>query len=199
MIKHLILGSSSPRRKEILSFFTLPFSVKASSFDESSIPFEKDPIVYVKKLAYAKLLEIQKHQKESIILTADTIVYCNEKVYNKPKNEIEAFTALKELQGKWHSVYTALCLYDGTTKKIFDLVEETRVLFNPLTDEQITEYHSNINFLDRAGSYTIEQGAGLIVNKIDGCYYNVLGLPVNALSSLLKEAGIDLLNYMKKF
>ncbi|HRD56213.1 MAG TPA: nucleoside triphosphate pyrophosphatase, partial [Parachlamydiaceae bacterium] len=157
-----ILGSSSPRRKEILNFFSIPFTVHASYFDESTIPVEKDPIAYAKSLAKAKLLELKDQFAESTILTADTIVYCNGKVYNKPKDETEAFQALLELQGKWHSVFTALCLYKGKDKKIFDIAEETRVLFNPLNEDQIKQYHSKIHFLDKSGSYTIQQGAGLI-------------------------------------
>ena len=194
---HFILGSGSPRRKEILNYFSLNFSQESSLFDESSIAFIGDPLVYATDLALGKLASLKEKFPEAIILTADTIVYFDGKIYNKPKDEDEAFRFLRELSGKWHSVYTALTLYDGrTSKKKFEEVEETKVLFNPLTPEEIRHYHSKIHWADKAGGYAIQVGAGLIVNRIDGCYYNVMGLPINSLWRILKHVDIDLWNHI---
>lgn len=194
---HFILGSGSPRRKEILNYYSLNFSQESSHFDESSIAFLGDPITYTTDLALGKLLQLKEKFPKAIILTADTVVYSDEKIYNKPKDEEEAFRFLVELGGKWHSVFTALTLYDGkTSQKIFKEIEETKVLFNPLTSEEIRQYHSKIHWADKAGGYAIQMGAGLIVNRIDGCYFNVMGLPINALSRILKCVNINLLDHI---
>ncbi len=191
----LILGSSSPRRKEILGFFSLAFTVETSNFDESSILFTGDPTQYVLELAKAKLTSLKDKFRKEPILTADTVVFCNGKVYNKPANAKQAFQALTELQGKWHSVFTGLALSWGN--HIYEEFEETRVLFNPLTEDEIRHYNKKIHFADKAGGYAIQMGGGLIVNKIDGCYYNVMGMPVNTLRKLLKHADIELWDYVK--
>lgn len=191
----IILGSQSPRRKEILRFFSLPFVQIASSFDEDSIPFEGDPASYVQILSRKKAETLSSFHADRVILTADTTVFYNGKIYNKPKNLEEAVLFLKQLSGKWHSVFTALSLfYNGI---IHTRHEETKILFQELTLEQIHKYLKHINFLDKAGSYAIQQGGSLIVKKIDGCYYNAMGLPLNSLQELLLIANIDLWHYMK--
>lgn len=195
-----ILGSGSPRRKEILSYFSLPFEQQSPLFDEESVLFSGDPKDYVTKLTNGKLSNLKDKFPQSLILTADTVVYCDGKIYNKPKDEEEAFQYLSELSGKWHSVYTGLSLFDGrdiNNQKVFHEIEETRVLFNPLTPNEIRHYHSKIHWADKAGGYAIQMGAGLVVNKIDGCYYNVMGLPINTLRKLLKKVNLELWDYVK--
>lgn len=194
-MKPLILGSQSPRRKEILEYFSLPFTQKSPDFDELAIPFEGDPNGYVLKLASGKSASLQKKYQDHLILTADTIVFKAPRLYNKPLNEEEAFQALTELEGTWHSVFTALSLRLGD--KEVSALEETKVLFNPLTPNMIRHYHSKIHWTDKAGGYAIQMGGGLIVNRIDGCYYNVMGLPINTLRTLLKEFKIELWDYVK--
>ncbi len=192
--KPIILGSSSPRRKEILSFFSLPFSQITSNFDEESITYEGDALLYVETLAEKKGESLSKEHPEDIIITADTIVYLDGKVYNKPKSKEEATSFLQELSGKWHTVYTAVALTHGDKQHV--KTEKTNILFNELTDDHIEHYLAHVNFLDKAGSYAIQQGGSLVVKKIDGCYYNVMGLPINALQELLQLVNIDLWEYM---
>lgn len=194
-MKHLILGSSSPRRKEILSYFTLPFEQVSPSFDEQSIPFRNNPVEYVTQLAKGKADSLERKHHEAIILTADTIVYYDGKIYGKPVDEENAFRALSILSGKWHSVFSGLCLIHH--EKTFTLWEETKVLFNELTDYEIRHYHSKLHWADKAGGYAIQMAGGLIVKKINGCYYNVMGLPINSVRKLLLNVGIDLWNYLK--
>lgn len=189
----IILGSQSPRRKEILSFFNLPFEQAKPDFDEESIRFYRDPIKYVMSLAEGKARALQKSYPHDIILAADTIVYRKGKVYNKPKDEHEAYTMLSELVGKWHSVFTGVALLKDDT--MHSGWEETRVLFNSLTDDEIRHYHQKIHWADKAGGYAIQMAGGLIVKKIDGCYYNCMGLPINTMHTLLKRCGIELWNY----
>lgn len=194
-MNRLILGSQSPRRKEILSFFDLPFETATSNFDEESVPFTKDPAEYALALAKGKANALKKQFPDAIILTADTVVYKSGKVYNKAKDLNEAFGFLTDLAGQWHSVFTAVCAVKGD--QVHHTWEETRVLFNPLSPEDIRHYHSKIHWEDKAGGYAIQMGAGLIVNRIEGCYYNVMGLPINSVRKLLKKFDIELWDYVK--
>lgn len=189
----IILGSQSPRRKEILSFFSLPFIQATPLFNEESVDYRRDPIKYVCSIAENKARTLQHLYPDDIILTADTTVYRAGKIYNKPKNEQEAFNMLSELVGKWHSVFTGVAVLQGETLRTG--WEETRVLFNAMTEDEIRQYHRKIHWADKAGGYAIQMAGGLIVKKIDGCYYNVMGLPINTIHSLLKQSGIELWDY----
>lgn len=191
----LILGSQSPRRKEILSFFSLPFKTVTSNFYEDSVPFRDNPTEFVCQIAAGKANALVVQFPESIILTADTTVYKDGKIYGKPKDLEDAFTALSELQGDWHSVYTGIALKKGD--QLWTTCEETRVLFNPLTPEEIRHYHKQLQWSDKAGGYAIQMAGGLAINKIDGCYYNVMGLPINSVRKLLLNLNIDLWDYLK--
>lgn len=192
---HLILGSQSPRRVEILSSFHLPFDQITHPFDEESVPFLGDPKKYALEIAEGKAFSIAQRFPESIVLTADTIVYREGSVYGKPKDEEEALNFLLELSGKWHQVITAVVV--SSKGELYSAVEETNVLLHPLSQSQIKSYHKAFPCLDKAGAFTITQGASsIIVNKIDGCYYNVIGLPINSLQKVLKEVGIDLWRYL---
>ncbi len=191
----LILGSQSARRKEILNFFALPFQQATPDFDENSIPYQGNPSDYVCALSKGKALSLIAKFPKSIILTADTIVWCEGKVYGKPKNVEEAFQFLSELQGKWHSVFTGVTVC--AQNREYHQFEETRVLFNSLTPDEIRHYHTKLHWSDKAGGYAIQMAGGLVVRKIEGCYYNVMGLPINTVRELLKHVGIELWEYLK--
>jgi septum formation protein len=191
----LILGSQSARRKEILSFFSIPFKQVPSDFDENSIPFNGNPLEYVKVLSDSKAMALASLYPDNLLLTADTIVYKDGKSYGKPANEEELFRFLRELEGQWHSVFTSLTLRDG--QHAFQQTEETRVLFNPISESQMKFYCNYLPWQDKAGGYMIQAAGGVIVKRIEGCYYNVMGLPINSLRELLTKAGIDLWNYLK--
>ena len=190
---HIVLGSQSPRRKEILDFFKLPFTVCSSNFDESSVAFSGSSEDYVKTQAKQKALSLKDRHHNDLIITADTTVYFNQKLFQKPLDEREAFLFLKELSGNTHEVYTGVATwYQG---ELLTEVAMTKVTFHPMTDAQIKQYINATHPLDKAGAYAI-QGLGiLIVAKIEGCYYNVMGLPIRSLCNLLKHSGIDLWTY----
>jgi septum formation protein len=191
----IVLGSGSPRRREILSFFSLPFIQVSSAFEENTVSFSEDPTSYVKELSRKKGETLLNLYPDSPILTADTTVYCEGKIYNKPKDREEAICFLQTLSNRWHSVFTSLSLfYQG---RVETRCEETKILFHPLTLNQIDHYLEHINFLDKAGSYAIQQGGGLIVKKMEGCYYNVMGLPLGSLQEVLLTIHIDLWQHMK--
>lgn len=191
----LILGSQSPRRKEILNYFSLPFEQVTSGFDEDSISFKGDPIAFVTEIAEGKARDLAKRFPEALILTADTTVYRNGKIYGKPLDAEDAFKALSDLAGKWHSVFTGVSLH--SMEGITSTHEETRVLFNTLSPEEIRHYHKKLHWSDKAGGYAIQMAGGLAINKIEGCYYNAMGLPINSVRKLLLNVGIDLWDYIK--
>lgn len=190
----LILGSNSPRRKEILGYFNIPFEQVKSDFDEDSVPFNNNPEEYVCTLARSKAEVLAPRFPNAIILTADSIVYREGKIYGKPKDFDDAVSTFSELAGKWHTVYTGVSVRQGTS--IYQQAEATKVLFNPLTRDQIRHYLTRVEWADKAGGYAIQMAGGLIVRKIDGCYYNVMGLPVNSVEALLKNLGIELWDYI---
>jgi septum formation protein len=191
----IILGTQSPRRRELMGIFSIPFEQVSPVFIEEAIPFNGDPLSYVNSLSRGKSESLHHLYPQAAILTADTVVFYCGKIYNKPLDYDQAFEYLSELQGQWQSVYTSVCLYYDSC--IYQEVEETRVLFNPMQPAQIHLYLEHTHWADKAGGYTIQKLGMLLVKKIEGCYYNVLGLPVNAVRTLFLKIGIDLWQYVK--
>ncbi len=190
----VILGSQSPRRKEILEFFSLPFRQVHSDFDEDQVPFHGDPADFVKQVALGKAKALSEKYPDSIIITADTTVYHDGKVFLKPINLQDAHRMLRELAGTQHQVFTGVCVcYQN---QIYSDAVSTNVEFCELTDAQIHNY-AKIFSLDKAGGYAIQKSGSLIVKRIEGCYYNVMGLPLQKLRELLLHTGIDLWDYFK--
>jgi septum formation protein len=186
----LILGSQSPRRKEILSFFALPFQQIKPDFDEGLVVFSGDPGAFATEIAHRKGLALREHYPNSILLTADTVVYKEGRIFQKPESIEEAALMLRELSGKQHKVFTGVSVL--AQHKQFRGAEETLVEFCELTQGQIDAYVKAFRPLDKAGAYAIQEGGGLIVKRIEGCYYNVMGLPLQTTGRLLRHVGIDL-------
>lgn len=192
----IILGSQSPRRKEILDYFCLPFVQAVSYFDESSVPYKGDALAYAAGISEGKALALKERYRDNPILTADTIVVVDGKLYGKPSDEEEARRFLADFSGRWQQVFTAVTIL--MEEKLISKVEETRVLMNVLTDHEINRYLQTANWRDKAGGYSIQNKGGLLVKEIQGCYYNVLGFPINTVQSLLKHIGIDLWSCLKE-
>lgn len=188
----LILGSQSPRRQEILKYFSVPFESISPAYDESLLEFNGDPAKYVCDLAIGKALSFPISDRP--ILTADTIVYRDGHVYGKPKSSEEAINVLESLAGAWHSVFTGVSLRKD--KEIWVEFEETRILFNEATREQLQNYQTSLHCADKAGGYAVQQAGSILIRKIDGCFYNAMGLPVNAVNTLLSKVGISLWNHL---
>jgi septum formation protein len=190
----LILGSRSPRRCEILRYFSIPFEQVSSHFAEELVPFEGDPIAYVSTLSKGKGISLVAHYPKAVIVTADTVVFKDGKIFNKPANREDNLTMLQELNGSWHSVFTAV-----TAMKESDQItsyQETRVQFHHLTDHELNLYVRAFPGEDKAGGYGIQMGGNMIVRRIEGCFYNVMGLPMSALQDVLNKVGIDLWHYL---
>jgi septum formation protein len=190
----LILGSQSPQRREILSFYSLPFEQISPNFAEELVPFEGDPILYAQTIALGKAHSLASRYENSIIITADTVVYKENKIFNKPADEAENFAMLKELNGSWHSVFTAVTVQKGKQHHV--ATAETRVQFHALNDDELRNYHRAFKGSDKAGGYSIQKGGSVIVKRIEGCFYNVVGLPISIVQLLLKEVGINLWDYL---
>jgi septum formation protein len=190
----LILGSASPRRKEILSLFKIPFQTIVSNFDEDSHPFKGDPSQYVTELSQEKSWAIPNTDSNTFVLTADTVVYREGQVYNKAKDRADARRMLSELSGKWHTVFTGVSLRKGDC--IETLVDRTEVEFDALNSEETEIYLDKVHWQDKAGAYGIQDGGALLIKEIQGCYYNVKGLPLGVLKTLFLRFDVDLWNYI---
>jgi septum formation protein len=178
-----------------MDFFSLPFVQVSSDFDEESIFYEGDPAKHAMLLSQKKAETLAARFPKDVILTADTVVFCNGKLYNKPRDEHEAGEFLSAFAGNWQSINTGVTVRRGP--EVYTNFEETKLLFNKLTPEQIKKFHTHCYFLDKAGGYAIEKSGNLIVSRIEGCYYNVLGLPINTVQKLLLKLGIDLWDFLK--
>ncbi len=173
----IILGSSSPRRKSLLSGLGIEFTCAATDIaeDYSQELIKQEIPIYLAKekaKAYHHLLI-----KNELYITADTIVWLNNKVFNKPQNYAEGFVMLNELSEQTHKVYTAVCL--TSIEKQICICEESKVTFKKLQPQEIDYYLNNYKPYDKAGSYGVQDWLGYIgIEKIEGCYYNVMGFPI---------------------
>ena len=191
-MKHLILASGSPRRRELMSQVGLDFTVVTSDADENIK--EMEPEDYVRELSSVKaqsVLEQYADKDDSVIVIgADTIVYHKGEILTKPKDEEDAFRILKSLEGQIHQVYTGVTIC--STHKNVSFYEKTDVWVYDMTDEEIRDYISTGEPMDKAGSYGIQGLFGIYVKGINGDYNNVVGLPVARLFYEMKKSGIDL-------
>jgi septum formation protein len=188
----LILASASPRRAEILRNAGIQFEIRKTDVDESRIVGEL-PGDYVRRLALAKALsaatEYRDPVDETLILGADTVVVVDADILGKPASQDDARSMLRRLSGRIHEVHTGLALLrkPGAEQRVVE--EITRVHFAPLTDREIEDYIATGEPFDKAGAYGIQGIGGRYVTRIEGCYFNVMGLPLARLWSLLRELG----------
>lgn len=189
-MKHIILASGSPRRREILENVGLEFDILISDADESSVSAENIPVsMYVQELSLLKATAAAKaaRVKDSLIISADTVVALEGKILGKPKDREDAFLMLKSLSGKCHSVFTGICVMRTDNAYAVCAAEETKVYFKELSDGEITRYVNSNEPMDKAGAYGIQGLGSLLVEKIEGDYFNVVGLPVSRLAEILKK------------
>jgi len=188
----LILASASPRRAEILRHAGIQFEVRATDVDESRLADEA-PGDYVRRLALAKALsaaaDYRDTAEEALVLGADTVVVVDAEVLGKPVSQADARSMLRRLSGRAHEVHTGLALLRSTGAEQRVVEEITRVHFAPLTEQEIEDYIATGEPFDKAGAYGIQGIGGRYVTRIEGCYFNVMGLPLARLWSLLREVG----------
>jgi septum formation protein len=188
----IILASASPRRKELLEKIALTFKVEPSDFHEDLTSGVK-PEELVIDISRGKARAVAAKYPDALIIAADTIGVIRGRIFGKPINALEAVKMLAMLSGKSHRVITGLTVLDSKTQKLISKTVETRVYFKKLSDAEISRYVASGEPLDKAGAYAIQGLGSLLVEKIHGDYYNVMGLPLNALSQILQEFGVRLL------
>ena len=185
----LILASQSPRRKELLGLFHIPFTIRVADIDET-MDKTKAPFDEVARVSRLKA-EATPHEENDVVVAADTIVVCDGEVLGKPKDEADAFRMLRLLSGKAHQVMTGVTVLRGDTVKV--CTEVTDISFRSLTDREIHAYIRTGEPMDKAGAYGIQGGAALFAEKMVGDYYNVMGLPVCRLGQILREVAPELM------
>lgn len=184
----IILASQSPRRKQLLSQLGLRFETKAANIDETMSP-DKSPADEVMRVSAAKARAIAA-APDDIVISADTIVVLERTILGKPKDEADAARMLRLLSGKMHTVMTALTVRRGDTVKT-QLVQ-THVWFRELTDGEIARYIATGDPMDKAGSYGVQGLAAVFVEKLEGDYFCVMGLPLCTLCTMLGEFGVTI-------
>lgn len=190
----IILASASPRRKQLLDMIDIDFEVIPSDVHED-FKIDLNHEDFVQHYAREKSLDIAEKYPDHLVIGADTIVVLDSKILGKPKDEADSFNMLKSLSGRTHTVYTGVSL-NHINEKISDtFFEQTQVSFNELSDSVISYYIDTYKPLDKAGSYGIQDWFAINVNRIDGCFYNVMGFPLAAFFSHYKNMTILLLRY----
>jgi septum formation protein len=180
----IILASASPRRLEMLNQCDLSFDVIPAHIDESIM--SNEPLMtYVKRMALEKNQVIFNQYPESCVISADTIVVLDNELYGKPLDESDAFRMLKQLSGRTHQVMTAMVIKSASF--IEEVLSITNVSMTSLTDDDILSYINTQEPMDKAGAYAIQGKAGWMIEKIEGDFYTVVGLPLNQCMSILRK------------
>ncbi len=189
IMKKIILASNSPRRKEILKSLNFAFTVQAPEFDEESVK-EANPLELCRKIAFGKgqsvFKKFEKQADDAIIISADTLVFCDDKIFGKPKDEKDARNMLKSLSGQKHSVITAIFCMNLATKEFLEAQVRTYVYFKDMSPAEIDFYLSTNEWKGVAGAYRIQEKGAFFIKKIEGSYSNIVGLPIHDLYELLR-------------
>ena len=188
--KKIILASASPRRRELLAQAGYEFEIQVSHKEETYTSETPDEIV--KELALLKAKDIAEHNntRDMIVLGADTVVAYKGAILGKPKSKDDAFDMIKGFQGDKHQVYTGIAILDYNAdgnETIVNHAVKTDVYVNPMTDEEIWNYIESDNVMDKAGSYGIQSGFAVYIERIEGDYFNVVGLPISYIYEQLKQ------------
>ncbi len=192
----IILASASPRRRALLAALGIAFDVCAADIEECDEG--ETPAGIVEANARAKCLAVGKTMADdALVIAADTLVFLDEDVLSKPGTLDEARRMLGRLSGNTHQVVTGLALYDTASGRVALGSETTDVTFRLLEDEEIRRFVETVRPLDRAGAYTVDGPGSLLVSRYDGCYQNVLGLPVVRLDKLMRTLGYSLFQLMQ--
>ena len=181
----LILASGSPRRRELLDLMGLTYTVETPDVDES---FSGRPSETVMEISRRKAAAVAARHSDSIIIAADTLVFADGAL-GKPHTPERAKEMLRSLAGNWHHVYTGITVINTRSGRILRNVDKTRVHLVPMTEQEIDAYVATGEPLDKAGAYGIQGMGGMFVDRIDGSYSNVVGLPMAMLRTMLVQIG----------
>jgi septum formation protein len=187
-----VLASASPRRDEILKRLGMRFRVDPSRIAEPEREKHEPPPRYAMRVAHLKAAEVAKRHTSGMVIGVDTIVVLGNNILGKPENRADARSMLQRLSGRWHEVVSGICLTDcgrGRTRTHFG---RSRVHFRRLSPQDIEWYLKTGEYRDKAGAYGIQGHASLLIDRIEGCYFNIVGFPTAAFVKLCRAFGIDL-------
>lgn len=192
--REIILASASPRRRELLGHLGLEFRVAPSDVDETPlVQAMRDPERLVAALAEAKAMPVARMHPGALVIGADTIVVLDGEILGKPVDARQARAMLERLAGRTHRVYTGVAIVEGGSGRAEVGVESTAVTFGPMTPETIERYVRTGEPLDKAGAYGIQGLGATLVERVEGCYFNVVGLPLFRLARMLEAFGVRIL------
>ena len=186
---NVILASQSPRRKELLGLFHIPFCVRVADIDETMTPGAA-PYSEVARISRLKALAVERNP-DDLVIAADTIVVCDGHILGKPADEEAAKDMLRLLSGRDHQVMTGMTVLYRDRAAV--VTEVTDIHFRDLTEKEVDDYVASGEPMDKAGAYGIQGGAALFCSRLEGDYYNVVGLPVCRLAQILKEMAPELM------
>lgn len=194
--RQLILASTSPRRRELIAGLHIPFEIIPSQADETT-PEGWTPERIVSELAHRKAVAVYQSlipaRTDSVIVGSDTIVVLDGRVLGKPSSKEEAASMVRALQGRSHQVFTGVSCIDGATGRTLTDYRVTKVNMRALSEAEIASYAESGEGLDKAGAYAIQGIGATLVTGIEGCYFNVVGLPLSLLSDMLKQFDVYVL------
>ena len=191
-MQKLILASASPRREKILKKLNLKFTVVPSKIDES-VYNHLPPEEMVQELSLLKAKEVSNLVEDTLIIAADTIIVNNGKIMGKPQNNNEAIEMLKELRNGKHTVLTGVAVSSIPEGKQLTVIDETDVYMSDISDEEINKYVATGEPMGKSGSYAVQGLGSIFVERIEGSYYTVMGLPIHKLAKMLNDFSIDIL------
>lgn len=183
-MREIILASKSPRRRELMKFLNVDFKVISADVDETfekNLSLEDALIVLANKKAKA----VFKDNKNSIVIGADSIVYQNNTIFNKPKDKEDAFSMIRSFSNNHHKVMTAVSIIDDNQQ--INFISQCKVYFNPISDQEINEYLLDDEYKDKAGAYAIQGLMSKFIYKVEGDFYSVVGFPVSKIYKVLKD------------
>jgi len=184
--RRIILASASPRRAQLLKLIGLEFEVVQSNCDESGESYTF-PEVQVLELSERKASMVAEQVEDGLIVGVDTVVALGDKIFGKPKDKSAAQEMLRQLSGQTHTVYTGFTLIDQPSGWLHSDYERTEVVFRKIDDAEISRYVETESPLDKAGAYGIQDKSAVFVSKVNGCFYNVVGLPVTKFYVALRD------------
>jgi septum formation protein len=191
-MKTIILASASPRREELLKIIGLKFTVEPSNCQEN-LSLDLEPQELAKSLSLEKARLVSQNHKNALVIAADTFIVFKDNILGKPNTKTEAREMLEILNGKHHLVITGFTIIDTDTGRAVSKAVETKVYLKKLSSNEIDAYVDSKEPLDKAGAYAIQGLGSVIVEKIEGDYFNVIGLPLSALAESLKEFDVQVL------
>lgn len=192
-----ILASASPRRNEILRRLGLDFAVDPSGIAEPEQRKREAPSRYAIRVAGLKAAEVAARHRSGLIIGVDTIVVSGNKILGKPQSRTDARSMIECLSGKWHEVLSGICLIDCRQNHKRSGFGRSRVHFRRLSSAEIEWYLETGEYRDKAGAYGVQGYASLLIDRIEGCYFNIVGFPLTAFQNLCKKFDIDLMKNLR--